>query len=163
MTIDILHFQGFIWNIATEVFSKYNCSDFELEDLFQIGACSFLETQKKIKKKFSTGEKISFLKKRVRGEMIDQLRKNKYFIDHFDIENPIDFEEYTIEKIEIDKIYSLFPNLSNKHRQILYLYFQLQFSLSEIAEIFNCSQSNISIHKEKALRALKNIYLERSA
>ncbi|MBI9010863.1 MAG: RNA polymerase sigma factor [Clostridiales bacterium] len=79
------------------------------------------------------------------------------------IDDEISLDEYVIN-IENSKEMAVFlSDLHQPYADVIMLRFYHDLSIAEIAELLNITENNVSVRINRALKALKNIFIERGS
>lgn len=78
------------------------------------------------------------------------------------IDDEIFLDEYVINIESSKEMAAFLSDLHRPYADAIMLKFYHDLSISEIAVILNITENNVSVRMNRALKALKNIFIERS-
>ena len=139
------------------------CNVSSIQDVADIIQEIYLAVYKKIKKDITKEYILGIAKHKIKDYYRFRYKRKEYIWDTeyiFEVPDDINLLELTIQKNQIDFVWNYLKNKKCIIGKIFFLYYYENYSLKEIANILNLSESNVKHYLYRTLKEI-NLFLGR--
>lgn len=158
-------FERVYYKTYDDVLKYVVCHVSSIQDVSDIIQDIYLAVYKKIKKEITKEYVLGIAKHKLKDYYRFSYKRKENILDTDNIENisdDVDFLNLVIDQDQIDFVWNYLSDKKSIIGKVFFFYYYENYSLKEIANILNITESNVKHYLYRTLKEIKNVLRKES-